>query len=439
MSPPVESSRERIEIPGAVVEAVDRPTDVEALSALLAERHARSEAVLVVGGRTRLAQANRAEKLVAAISLEALAGIDVFEPDEGVVHARAGTPIRALREAVAAEGWELPLDPPGVATTVGGAIASAAAGPRAQAFGRVADAVLGLELVGADGAVTKCGGRVVKNVTGYDMAKLYTGSFGTLGVVTGAWLRLRPQPATRVVFVGHVPRDAATFEAARIAARATTVRAFVWSESPTGSAAYGAGTGSGRSASDAAEDSAELVVELGGGEAAVAQDREALVRAFSLISADPLAVDRLRDGRAQAASSAAIGLRARVVPTQLDALRQATLAAGLSVSIDLGAGVLTARGGEISGAEGAGSLRIGARESGGASPGAGELARKLLALREQAVASGGVLRFDWLPAALAEPIDVFGEEPGTRALVVSLKQRFDPRRILNPGRFVAGT
>lgn len=402
MSPSVESSRERIEVPGAVVEGVDRPSDVEALSALLAERHAKSESVLVVGGRTRLGEANRAGKLAAAISLEALAGIDVFEPDEGVVHARAGTPIRALREAVAAEGWELPLDPPGAASTVGGTIASAAVGPRMQAFGRVADAVLGLELVGADGTISKCGGRVVKNVTGYDLAKLYTGSFGTLAVVTGAWLRLRPRPATRIVLGGRVARDRATFEAARIAARATTVRAFVWNESP------------------AVPDAADLIVELGGSEAAVAHDREALARAFPLVPGDPQAIDRERDGRIQAATPAAIGLRARVASTELDAFRQFVVASRFEVSVDLGLGAVTARRSE-------------------SSHGEGDPIPGLLRIRQWSEGAGGVLRFEWLPAAFAEHIDVFGEEPGTRALVASLKQRFDPRRILNPGRFVAGT
>lgn len=391
-------SGERIDVPGASVERVHRPSDVDALAQIVAEHHARSEGLLVCGGRTRLAQANRAEKLAAAIGLDRLAGIDVFEPDEGVVHARAGTPIRALREAVAAEGWELPLDPPGEATTVGGTIASAAVGPRLSVFGRVADAVLGLELVGADGTQTKCGGRVVKNVTGYDMAKLYTGSFGALAVVTGAWLRLRPQPAARVVLAGRVARDRVTFEATRGLARSTTVRAFVWNESPTQ-------TGP-----------AELVVELGGGEAPVAQDRDALCAGLSLAVAEPLAVDRLRDERTHAASDAPIGLRARVPANRLEALREILLAAGFAISVDLGVGVVTARGGA-----------------------AGDSSRTLLGLREQVEASGGLLRFEWLPPVLAESLDVFGEEPGTRALVVSLKQRFDPRRILNPGRFVAGT
>ena len=387
----------RLAVPGASAERVERPAEVAELAALLAEHHAKSEAVLICGGRTRLAFANRARPLAAAISLEALAGVDVFEPDEGVVHALAGTPVRRLQQTVAAEGWELPLDPPGEAATVGGTIASAAMGPRAQAFGRVADAVLGLELVGADGTPSKCGGRVVKNVTGYDMAKLYTGSFGSLGVVTGAWLRLRPQPAQRVVLTSRVARDGASFERARARARCASARAFVWNESP-------------------ADGEAELLVELGSGEAGLRDDREGLARDFALETAAADAVDRLRDARAHSASRHPIGLRARVLATRLGEMRETLLAAGFELSIDLGLGVLTARGGEVPiDADG------------------------LLALRERAIACGGHASFEWLPDAGFDGLDVFGEAPGTRALAAALKVRFDPRGILNPGRFVTGS
>jgi len=399
------AAQERIEVPGASVERVHRPAEVSELSSLLAERYARSEGVLVCGGRTRLDFANRARRLSAALSLDALSGVDVFEPDEGVVHARAGTPIRALQAVVAAEGWELPLDPPGAATTVGGAIASASMGPRSQAFGRVADAVLGLELVGADGTVSKCGGRVVKNVTGYDMAKLYTGSFGSLAVVTGAWLRLRPQPACRETLVGRIGRDRESFERIRELAWTSSVRACVWSEAP-----------------GAAE--AEILVELSSSEAGLRHDRELLARACDFESAAPDAIDRLRDARTHAASGEPIGIRARVVATRLDELRRIFLEAGFAVSIDPGLGIVTARGG---GRESAGDRVCRADRA------------SLLRLREQAIACGGHASFEWLPAMGYEALDVFGEAPGTRSLVAALKERFDPRQILNPGRFVAGT
>ena len=387
--------RERIEVPGAFVEQIDRPARTAELSELLAEHHAKSEGVLVCGGRTRLELANRARPLAAAVSLDALAGIDVFEPDEGVVHALSGTPIRVLQAAVAAEGWELPLDPPGSATTVGGTISSASMGPRSHAFGRVADAVLGLELVGADGDVSKCGGRVVKNVTGYDLAKLYTGSFGSLAVVTGAWLRLRPQPARRLVLAGPVAQDRETFERARALSRAVNVRAFVWSESAEGS-------------------EAQIAVELGASEAGVAHDRKPFEELLGLREGEPVAIDRLRDARSRAECRAPLALRARVLATRLEEMRRAMLAAGLSVSIDVGLGVVSA----------SGAL---------AEP------QALMRLRETAESCGGHASFEWLPTGWYKSLDVFGEQPGTRDLAAALKQRFDPRQILNPGRFVAGT
>ncbi len=388
-------TRERIEVPGAFVERVDRPARIAELSELLAERHANAAGVLVCGGRTRLEHANRARPLAAAISLDALSGIDVFEPEEGVVHALAGTPIRTLQAAVAAEGWELPLDPPGRATTVGGTIASAAVGPRSHAFGRVADAVLGLELVGADGAVSKCGGRVVKNVTGYDLAKLYTGSFGSLAVVSGAWLRLRPQPVCRLVLGGRSAPDRETFERARALSRAVNVRAFVWSESPDG-------------------DGAQIAVELGASEAGVAHDRDRLDGTLGLRTVEPDAIDRLRDARGRAENGAPLALRARVLATRLEEMRRAVLAAGLAVSIDVGLGIVFA----------SGTL---------ADP------QALVRLREKAESCGGHASFEWLPPDWYASLDVFGEQPGTRGIAETLKQRFDPRRILNPGRFVAGT
>ena len=390
-----ERTYDRIEVPGAIVLQVDRPARVAELSELLAERNAKSECVLLCGGRTRLEQANRARPLATAVSLDALSGIDVFEPDEGVVHALSGTPIRALQAAVAAEGWELPLDPPGRATTVGGTIASAAMGPRSHAFGRVADAVLGLELVGADGAISKCGGRVVKNVTGYDLAKLYTGSFGSLAVVTGAWLRLRPQPARRLVLAGPVARDPQTFERARALSRVVNVRAFVWHESP-------------------GDSEARVTVELGASEAGVAHDRKPFEEKLGLREGEPVAIDRLRDARSRAECRAPLALRARVLATRLEEMRRAMLEAGLSVSIDVGLGVVSA----------SGAL---------AAP------QALMRLRETAEACGGHASFEWLPADWYASLDVFGEQPGTRGLAATLKQRFDPRQILNPGRFVAGT
>ena len=164
------TSDEVVRVPGATVHRVVTPESVEALGALVRAAGEDGAGLLLMGGRSRLDFANPAVAQMIGVSTAGLSGIDEFEPDEGVIHAGAGTPIQMIRDTVAAEGWELPLDSAGPHSTVGGTIASAATGPRAHAFGAVKDAILGLEIVGGDGASSKCGGRVVKNVTGYDLA-----------------------------------------------------------------------------------------------------------------------------------------------------------------------------------------------------------------------------------------------------------------------------
>ena len=141
----------RIEIPGAVVEQCYEPTSVEGVGTIIEDAARERTGLLIAGGRTRLHWANFARDISVGLSLRGLSGVDQFEPEEGVLHAAAGTPVHEIRSLVSAERWELPLDPPGASSTVGGTVASAAVGPRAQAFGRVSDAILGLDVVGADG------------------------------------------------------------------------------------------------------------------------------------------------------------------------------------------------------------------------------------------------------------------------------------------------
>lgn len=384
----------RVEIPGAIVEQFHEPTTRVDIGAIVEEASQKRTNLLIAGGRTRLHWANLARDISVGLSLRGLSGIDQFEPEEGVLHVAAGTPIDEIRSVVVAEGWELPLDPPGATSTVGGTIASAAIGPRAQAFGRVSDAILGLDVVGADGVASKCGGRVVKNVTGYDLAKLYCGSFGSLAVITGAWLRLRPVPAVRRAFSARPRSSRENFEACRALSQLTSVRAFVWNQSPT------------------SRDSAEVGIELGGSEEGVAYDHDRLMQTFELSEAPSNHIDVLRDERAETGNDAVV-LRVRVLGTECEAQARMILDSGLAVSIDPGLGVIHARG----------TL---------------ETPAQLLAIRQRARASGGLATFEIMPEAWRAELDVFDEPNESKSLMASLKNRFDPAGILNPGRCAAG-
>ncbi|MCX2732220.1 FAD-binding oxidoreductase [Saccharopolyspora sp. NFXS83] len=126
------------------------------------------------------------------LDLSANSGIVEHAAGDLVLSARAGTPLATLHDTAAEADQQLPIDPPDRAATAGGVVATATSGPGRYFFGGVRDLLIGITVVLADGTVTTSGGKVVKNVAGYDLGKLYTGSFGTLGVITEVVFRLHP-------------------------------------------------------------------------------------------------------------------------------------------------------------------------------------------------------------------------------------------------------
>jgi glycolate oxidase FAD binding subunit len=143
-----------------------------------------------------------------ALDLSRHAGVVEYEPGDLTLTARAGTSLVDLAAITRAEGQWLPLDPSGPADgTLGATVATASAGPLASAFGTPRDHVLGCELVTGTGSVVRAGGRVVKNVAGFDLVRLSVGAWGTLGVITELSVRLRALPEVERTLV--VDADAA--------------------------------------------------------------------------------------------------------------------------------------------------------------------------------------------------------------------------------------
>ena len=143
-------------------------------------------------------------------------GIVEYVPGDLTLTARAGTPLADIVAATGAHGQWLPLDPwGGDAGTLGATVSTASAGPHSYAMGLPRDVVLGMEFVSGSGDVIRAGGRVVKNVAGFDLARLLVGSWGTLGVVTEVTVRLRARPdQTRTLGVGVSTAPAALNELA---------------------------------------------------------------------------------------------------------------------------------------------------------------------------------------------------------------------------------
>jgi glycolate oxidase FAD binding subunit len=152
-----------------------------------------------------------------AVSTRALDQVVSVSPADLVATVQAGTPLEALRRRLADEGMWLALDPPGrPERSLGSVIATATAGPLRHGFGPVRDHVLGCTVATGDGRLVKAGGRVVKNVAGYDLTKLQVGGFGGFGIVAEAHLRLRALPRADVTLVTRGTRDTLTSAAREV-------------------------------------------------------------------------------------------------------------------------------------------------------------------------------------------------------------------------------
>lgn len=143
-----------------------------------------------------------------SVDTAGLNGVVEYEPGDYVVTVLAGTPLADLQRIVGAAGQWLALDPPEADATVGGVVATNASGPQRLRYGTARELLIGVTMVLADGTVARSGGKVVKNVAGYDLGKLLVGSYGTLGVIASCTFRLHPLPrSVQVVSVATPEPD----------------------------------------------------------------------------------------------------------------------------------------------------------------------------------------------------------------------------------------
>ncbi|HEY1190014.1 MAG TPA: FAD-binding oxidoreductase [Gemmata sp.] len=192
-----------ISIDGSAPLPVRAPATVAELCALVTETRSLKHGLYPVGGRTTLDLGLPPAKPGTGCDTTALSGVIDYPARDMTVTVRAGTTVAALQAELARESQWLPIDVPSPgAATLGGAVAVNASGPRRFGHGTLRDYVIGISFVTDDGAEVKAGGRVVKNVAGYDLMKLQIGALGTLGVITQLTLKVKPKPeaAASVVF-----------------------------------------------------------------------------------------------------------------------------------------------------------------------------------------------------------------------------------------------
>ncbi|WP_182874761.1 FAD-binding oxidoreductase [Microbispora sp. H10670] len=194
------------EVAGVRPRWVTLPESAEEIAVVLRACAAHDLAAVATGARTKLHWGAPPERCDVLVDLSRMDRVLEHTPDDLVVRVQAGVTTEALADALAAENQELALDVPVPGTTVGGLLATGIAGPRAFRHGTARDLLIGITVVLADGTIARSGGKVVKNVAGYDLGKLFTGSYGTLGVIADATFRLRPLPAARAWVTASVAR-----------------------------------------------------------------------------------------------------------------------------------------------------------------------------------------------------------------------------------------
>jgi glycolate dehydrogenase FAD-binding subunit len=418
-------------VEGRTPAAVVFPGTVEEAGRVVAACGAAGAPVIPWGGGSAMHLGAPPRDGAVVVATRRLARIVEHEPADLTVTVEAGITMDGLQSALAARGQWVSLDPPFPAqATLGGVLATNAAGPRRYLYGSARDVVIGVRVVGADGAVVRAGGKVVKNVAGYDLVKLYIGSLGTLGLIAEVTLKLRPRPeadrvcwavfadlvaagdAVRAVMASDlVPHSIELLDAAAAALCARTTSA------PTGGAALLLGfDGLAATVDWQLAEAARLLAGAGARtvtplDAAAGQAALAFVRDLRAAVDEPLAMARLS-----------------VLPTQvagyLAEAGSAIRAAGLRLVTAAHAGNGVAR-----------LLLIPAE---GAAGDAGRAVKALALLRDAARAANGELVLEWAPLAVKEEISVWDTPSPALRLMQGIKAQLDPQGIMNPGRFVGG-
>ncbi len=396
-------------------QAIAFPQTEAELAQVIAAAHQRQWRLLACGNGTKLTWGGLAQGLDLVVSTARLNQVIDHAIGDMTLTAQAGVVVSHLQSQLARHQQFLAVDPAYAAqATLGGIVATANTGSRRQRYGGLRDMLIGISFVRYDGQVAKAGGRVVKNVAGYDLMKLLTGSYGTLGVISQLTFRLYPVQESSSTVVLSGPAVELRPLMATLGRSPLTPVAFDLL-SPALAASLGL--------------KAEFALAIRF--QAIAPGVTEQVEQLQTLVPEPLTPILLTDQDDQAfwpqiqaalfpdpPTDAAIvvklGLRPTTVVDSLEPLE--TLAPDLAL-------------GCVHATSGIGTVRL-----------TGELATAAVvqALRSRCQELGGYLTVLEAPKALKQTLDVWGYSGNTLPLMQALKDQFDPHRRLSPGRFVGG-
>jgi glycolate oxidase FAD binding subunit len=377
--------------------------------------------VIPAGAGTWLEMGNRPTQAQLIVSTERMNRVVEYEPADLTATVEAGCALAAFNKLAAEHRQFIPLDPFGdPSMTIGGVIATGSAGPMRASCGTPRDWLIGLTVVHADGTVTKAGGKVVKNVAGYDLCKLYAGSYGTLAVIAEMSFKLRALPPVEKTIV---------FYAGAAAPLCALVARFTDSDVTP-------------AAMELLSPADALPLERNQWALALRFLNEAETVESQIAEAANLGSELkqtiLNDADADAFWRA---YRGSEVSDQWEfSLRMTGLPADLASMIADADRILPKA--FLRAHAGNGVLRIHAEDGWPGNPKDEARSkvqpRKLAELRRLAQSRGGQLVMLRAPRGITDQLDVWGEAGATADLMRALKERFDPNGLLNPGRFVAG-
>ena len=395
------------------------PGSVDEVAAVVRAAGAAGAAVVPWGGGTAVSVGEPPSRAGIVVGLRRLSRLLEHEPGDLTATVEAGLTLAALQSTLRARGQWLSLDPPDPErATVGGIVAANASGARRQLYGTVRDLLIGVTVITAEGTVVRGGGKVVKNVAGYDLPKLFVGSRGSLGIIVDATFKLRPVPEDERLVAARFDRLKDCGAAARSVLASDLIPNTLDILDHAAAAALGlvgepalvvGFDGLGEQVDWQVAELSALVASLGGGE---------------VTRLPPAAWSRLATAAHDAIASSAAVMSLSVLPALVvDAMEQGAQAArqrGLTSAWAAHAGVGVVTGALQAGVESAAAAAV------------------LTEWRTIARRGGGHASLTWAPLALKSQVPVWDDAGPAGRIMQRIKAQLDPGNVLNPGRFVTG-